>query len=192
MRVLAWLYEKITHRPAIEPIQRYGPLMLIWKLIRKYLCVSVIPYWPFNSWRICAYRLCGFSIGRNVWIGMQVYMDNTTPDRLIIEDDVVISYRVTFATHGPHMKASHCILRKGCYIGTCATILGGVNIGRYSLVGACSLVNHDVPPFTTVGGVPAHVLKTNTVPWHRQQHILEEYLAEKAAADKNPEHGKPA
>ncbi|MDO8506978.1 MAG: hypothetical protein Q7S53_00205 [bacterium] len=38
--------------------------------------------------------------------------------------------------------------------------MGPCTIGENSVVGACSLVNKDVQPFTIVGGVPAKVIKT--------------------------------
>lgn len=41
------------------------------------------------------------------------------------------------------------------WIGYRVTILSGVTIGDGAVVGACSLVNNDVPPYTIVGGVPA-------------------------------------
>ena len=46
----------------------------------------------------------------------------------------------------------------GASIGSNATILGGVTIGRGAAVGAGAVVTHDVPPFTTVAGVPARPL----------------------------------
>ena len=45
------------------------------------------------------------------------------------------------------------------WIGTNVTILNGVHIGRGSIVAAGSVVSRDVPPYSIVGGVPAHVLK---------------------------------
>jgi acetyltransferase-like isoleucine patch superfamily enzyme len=43
----------------------------------------------------------------------------------------------------------------GASIGSNATILAGITIGRGALVGAGAVVTRDVPPFTTVAGVPA-------------------------------------
>lgn len=45
------------------------------------------------------------------------------------------------------------------WIGRNAVILPGVKIGEGAVVGACSLVNKDVEPFTVVGGVPAKFIK---------------------------------
>lgn len=44
------------------------------------------------------------------------------------------------------------------WVGTKVVILRGVTVGRGSVIGAMSLVNRDVPPYSIVGGVPARVL----------------------------------
>lgn len=43
----------------------------------------------------------------------------------------------------------------GASIGAGAIVIGGVRIGAYAMVGAGSVVTHDVAPFATVKGVPA-------------------------------------
>ena len=163
-----------------EKKQRPGLPMLCWKAIRKWLCVSVVPFIPFNGLRIWGYRLIGFEIGRHVFIGMQCYLDDLHPTRMVIEDDVVVSYRVTFACHGPRTRDHRLILREGSYIGAGATLLGGlasgdVEIGPHATVGACSLVNRSVPPLATVAGVPARILRTGRTPWESDDPRTEEW-----------------
>jgi len=46
-------------------------------------------------------------------------------------------------------------LKQGCSIGANATIVCGVTIGKYALVGSGSVVNKDVKPFALMVGVPA-------------------------------------
>ena len=41
-----------------------------------------------------------------------------------------------------------------CYIGSQTVISKGVSIGEHSIVGACSFVNRDIPPFTVAYGRP--------------------------------------
>ena len=139
---------------------------LVWKLIRKWLNVAVIPVIPLNGLRVCLYRCLGFKIGKKVFIGMRCYMDDMHPSRTVIEDNVTVSYSVVFAAHGPGMihEAPRIILRQGAYIGTRATILGGADVGRWAMVGAASLVNKAIPPFTVAYGVPAKVMRTVPLP----------------------------
>lgn len=179
MRILGSLYEKLLRKPAPKWLRRDGLPTLFWKVFRKWLCVSVVPFIPFNGLRIWGYRLIGFQIGRRVFIGMQCYLDDLHPQRMVIEDDVVVSYRVTFACHGPRTRDHRLILRQGCYIGANATLLGGclhgdVEIGPYATVGACALVNKSVPPLATVVGVPAKVVRSGRPPWEADDGRTEE------------------
>ena len=52
------------------------------------------------------------------------------------------------------------LVKKGASIGSGATLLCGVTVGEYALVGAGSVVTKDVPPFTVVAGNPAKALRT--------------------------------
>ncbi len=47
------------------------------------------------------------------------------------------------------------ILRRGCSIGANATIVCGVNIGRYAFIGAGAVIIADVPDYALMVGVPA-------------------------------------
>ncbi|MDE6726916.1 MAG: galactoside O-acetyltransferase, partial [Oscillospiraceae bacterium] len=46
------------------------------------------------------------------------------------------------------------------WIGAGATILPGVTVGKYAIVGAASVVTHDVPDYAVVVGNPAKLIKT--------------------------------
>ena len=47
------------------------------------------------------------------------------------------------------------LLKKGCSVGANATIVCGLTIGEYSLIGAGTVVTRDIKPFEMVYGVPA-------------------------------------
>jgi UDP-2-acetamido-3-amino-2,3-dideoxy-glucuronate N-acetyltransferase len=51
------------------------------------------------------------------------------------------------------------LVKKGASIGSSATVLCGVTVGEYAIVGAGSVVTKDVPPHSIVVGNPAKVLK---------------------------------
>ena len=80
---------------------------------RKWMSAKVIPYMVLNGSRIFFYRLCGYRIGKNVFIGMRCYLDDLEPGMLTIEDDCVISYGVFFACHGRRQDHTPITIRRG-------------------------------------------------------------------------------
>ena len=120
-----------------------------------------------NGWRIFFYRLCGYKIGKNVFIGMRCYLDDLEPKMFMVEDNVVISYGVFFACHGRNQRHLPITIKEGAYIGMRATVISknsekigcGVTIGKHAVVGACTLVNKDIPDYATAIGVPCRIIK---------------------------------
>tara|TARA_A100001388_G_C28640132_1_gene436664 strand:+ start:370 stop:867 length:498 start_codon:yes stop_codon:yes gene_type:complete len=80
---------------------------------------------------------------------------------VIIEDDVFVGPNVSFTNdkvprafnHNWKILKTH--IANGASIGANSTIICGVNIGEYSMVGAGCIVTKDVPPYTLVLGSPA-------------------------------------
>ena len=104
-------------------------------------------------------RLGGLNVGSGGFIGMDGWFEDVYPHRVIIEDRVTISFRVTLVAHGPRSTDDmRIIIKEGAYIGCNTTVLAGVTIGEGATVGAGSVVTKDVPPGATVAGVPARVL----------------------------------
>jgi len=184
--VISFIYETVTRRKASEKVRRMSVFSAIWRKIRKWLCVVLIPNVPFNALRVLGYRLVGFKIGKRVFIGMKCYLDDVGPEYTVIEDDVTISYRATFACHGPRMENRLCTLREGCYIGANAMVLGGVEIGPYASVGACALVTKSIPAFSLAVGVPAKVIRTDMTPWKSDEPRLEELKRKVGSGDSKP------
>jgi acetyltransferase-like isoleucine patch superfamily enzyme len=54
------------------------------------------------------------------------------------------------------------VVRRGASIGSGATILSNLEIGENAIVGAGSVVTHDVPSNAIVAGNPAKVLRSTT------------------------------
>jgi len=98
-------------------------------------------------------------IGNNVTVKCGVYLW----DGIKIEDNVFIGPNVTFTNDKyPRSKSypsafQNIIIKEGASIGANATILGGVTIGKFSLVGAGSIVTKNVPDFSIVYGSPAKI-----------------------------------
>ena len=82
----------------------------------------------------------------------------------VIEHDVSILHEVTLGGTGKERGDRHPKVRSGVLLGAGAKILGNVEIGEGAKVGAGSVVLKDVPPHTSVAGVPAQAIgKTSEV-----------------------------
>ncbi|CAL4318402.1 serine O-acetyltransferase [Buchnera aphidicola] len=78
----------------------------------------------------------------------------------IIEDDVSIFHSVTLGATGKNTSINrHPIIRKQVVIGAGAKILGNIEVGQGVKIGAGSIVLKNVPPFVTVAGIPAKIIK---------------------------------
>lgn len=125
--------------------------------------------------RVKIYRTHGLtgklSIGSHVFLTDDVTVDYS--GELIIEDNVTISEGTKVYSHKHDLyKLAHRIspnaipvttrIEEGAWIGAGSIILGGVTIGHHAVVGAGSVVTHDVAPLTIVGGNPAKFIKDNS------------------------------
>ena len=98
----------------------------------------------------------GSKLGRRLFIdhGSGVVIGETA----IVGDDVTIYQGVTLGGTGKQKGKRHPTLCDGVFVGNNANLLGDITIGENSRVGAGSVVLIDVPPNSTVVGVPAHVV----------------------------------
>jgi serine O-acetyltransferase len=120
-----------------------------WKLLARFLS-QVTRFWTGVEIHP------GARIGRRVFIdhGMGVVIGETA----IVGDDVTLYQGVTLGGTGKETGKRHPTLRNGVFVGNNANILGNITIGEHSRVGAGSVVVRDVPPDSTVVGVPAHIV----------------------------------
>jgi UDP-2-acetamido-3-amino-2,3-dideoxy-glucuronate N-acetyltransferase len=117
-------------------------------------------------------------IGRNCTIGQNAFIapdtiigDNAHMQNnvsiyagVILEDDVFLGPSMVFTNViNPRSAVQRkdeyktTLVKRGASIGANATIVCGVTLGRYSFVGAGSVVTHDVPDYALVYGNPARV-----------------------------------
>jgi acetyltransferase-like isoleucine patch superfamily enzyme len=95
-------------------------------------------------------------IGDNVTIksGVQIW------DGLRVEDNVFIGPNVTFTNDllprsKRYLNPVQTIIKNGASIGANSTILGGITIGRYAMIGAGSMVTKNIPDNELWYGNPA-------------------------------------
>ena len=103
-------------------------------------------------------------VGPNVRVGNGVKVQNNVSiyEGVEIEDDVFLGPSMVF-TNVINPRAfiirkeefKKTLLKKGCSIGANATIVCGVTIGEYALIGSGAVINRDVKPYALMVGVPA-------------------------------------
>ena len=112
---------------------------------------------------ICAHTLIEGDVvlGDNVTVKSGVYLWDGTR----IADDVFIGPNATFTNDAmPRSKVypeqfNGITLERGASIGANATLLPGVVVGEYAMVGAGAVVTKDVPPYAVVVGNPAKIIR---------------------------------
>ncbi len=124
----------------------------------NYIVILVCRISPSLALKRFLLRKLGMSIGSGVAFGLESTPDVFWPELITIEDDVVIGYDATILCHEflrDEYRTGAVVIREGAMVGAGAIILPGVEIGEGAQVAANSLVTTDVPPETTVAGVPA-------------------------------------
>ena len=101
----------------------------------------------------------GAEIGKRLFIdhGMGVVVGETT----IIGDEVTIYQGVTLGGTGKEQGKRHPTIGNGVVIGAGARVLGNIEIGHNSRIGAGSVVLRSIPDDSTVVGVPGHIIFRN-------------------------------
>ena len=103
------------------------------------------------------------TIGKNVTVMNGVLM--MSAGGITIEDNVMIAANVQLISnnHDPYdryvITCKPILIKEGAWIGAGATILPGVTIGKYAIIGANSIVNKNIPDYGVAVGSPAKVIK---------------------------------
>ena len=102
-------------------------------------------------------------IGNNVYINTGSLL--MARGGITIEDDVMIAANVQLISNNHDLydrqilTCKPILIKMGAWIGAGVSIMPGVTVGKYAIVGAASVVTHDVPDYTVVVGSPAKVIK---------------------------------
>ena len=152
---------KAAHKPYIHPLadvhsSQIGEDSRIWQY-----SVILAQAQIGKNCNICAHTLIENDVvlGDNVTVKSGVFIW----DGITIQDNVFIGPNVTF-TNDKHPRSKQypeeflrTVIEEGASIGANATILPGIKIGQYAMVGAGAVVTKDVPEKAIVVGNPATV-----------------------------------
>lgn len=149
------------------------PVSVAWRLRKK-----ILKRWARNAFfpsaRVTMLRLCGFSIGTEVYIADDLIIVEELAERnnITIGNRVSIAPRVTLVTssHPNHSRIrgfapvsqGPIVIEDDAWLGAGSIILPGVRVGRGAVVGANSVVVEDVPPLHVVAGQPARTIRQLT------------------------------
>ena len=156
------------------PTLRIAPDVKLGRGVRIYAFVNLYGCEIGDDSKIGAF----VEIQKGVRIGQRVKISSHTfiCEGVTLEDEVFIGHGVMF-TNDRYPRATNAdgspqteldwavtptLIKRGASIGSNATILCGVTIGERAIIGAGSVVTHDVPPDTIVAGVPARPLRTTS------------------------------
>jgi serine O-acetyltransferase len=107
----------------------------------------------------------GVDIHPGALLGRRLFIDHATGvvigETAIVGNDVTLYQGVTLGGTGKGHGKRHPTLCDGVFVGNNANLLGNITVGENSRVGAGSVVLSDVPPNSTVVGVPAHIVYLN-------------------------------
>jgi acetyltransferase-like isoleucine patch superfamily enzyme len=103
------------------------------------------------------------------------FLTITAADRVVVERDVLIARYVYISDHSHESRSAQMPIKaqgvtnispvricEGAWLGQGVVVCPGVTIGRNSVVGANSVVRHDVPDFCVAAGAPAKVVRRIT------------------------------
>lgn len=143
--------EVLTCYPGLHAVWLYRPAHWLWT--HGFLL-------PARLLSHLARFLTGVEIHPGAKIGQRFFIDHgmgvVIGETAEIGDDVLLYQGVVLGGVSLEHKKRHPTLGNGVVVGAGAAVLGAIRIGDRSRIGAGSVVLQDVPPDTTVFGVPAH------------------------------------
>ena len=147
----------------LEVILTYAGLhALLCHRVSHWLWMRKMPFIPRFLSQLCRFFTGieihpGATIGRGFFIdhGMGVVIGETSE----IGDNVTLFQGVTLGGTGKERGKRHPTIGNNVVIGTGAKILGAIRIGDHVRIGANSVVLQDVPPYSTVVGIPGRVVR---------------------------------
>jgi acetyltransferase-like isoleucine patch superfamily enzyme len=132
---------------------------VVWNYLLVWLA-RLAPSLRLRNWTL---RRLGATVGPGVSWGLEATPDVFWPELITIESHAIVGYDATLLCHEflqAEYRTGEVVVGERAMIGAGAVVLPGVEVGAGARVAANSLVDADVPPETTVAGVPAEVVST--------------------------------
>jgi len=158
-RVFSWPISHPSRPTGFCPCDRSLPARA-WFYLKSALLLAVLKL-PFNSPKLTLLRWFGASVGHDVYISADVWIDPAFVPLLTIEDEVMIGVGVKIALHEftrDRFQAGRVTIRRGAVIGGFALIRHGVEIGENAVVAGAAAVGRDVPAGKLAIGNPARIV----------------------------------
>lgn len=173
MRPDNYIHQKIESGMGTAVLEEKDFTSLVKAIVGRFIQMFAL-YLPMTpSMRVKCQRIRGVNIGKNVFIGFEVYLDPVHPHLITIEDDVALSGKNLILVHTSppsylsesypkisrlFTKTSPVIIKRGAWIAVGVIILPGVTIGENSIVTAGSVVSKDIPSNCIARGDPAEAV----------------------------------
>ncbi len=140
---------------ARSPVQIAINYLVIW-------LVRLSPSLKLKRWLM---RRIDVTVGDGVSWGLEATPDVFWPELITVRDHAIVGYDATILCHEflqEEYRTGEVVIGERAMIGAGAIVLPGVEIGADARVAANSLVTRDVPPGTTVAGVPARPMGSDS------------------------------
>ncbi|MDJ1433947.1 acyltransferase [Halostagnicola sp. A-GB9-2] len=131
----------------------------------NYIVVWLVRLSPSLVLKRWLMRRIGVTVGDGVSWGLEATPDVFWPELITVREHAIVGYDATILCHEflqEEYRTGEVIVGERAMIGAGAIVLPGVEIGANARVAANSLVTRDVPAETTVAGVPARPMGTDS------------------------------
>ena len=162
--------EIILTYPGVKALAAHRISHFLWKHGLKLLARMHSQFWRFWT---------QIEIHPGAEIAEGVFIDHgsglVTGETAIVEKGVMLYHGVTLGGTGKDVGKRHPTVREGALVSAHAQVIGPIEIGKNSKVGAAAVVVSDVPADVTVVGVPAKVVRVHGKKDENAIHDLEEH-----------------
>jgi serine O-acetyltransferase len=159
----AWCYERTRRRDVLKVLLSDGtPAMVTYRLMQWSRRYHLVPLELFFNKVNAVFSNC--IIGRGAEFGPRFVLIHATG--VVINGttrggaDVYLEHQVTIGAE----RRESPVIGNNVFIGAGAKVIGAVNIGDGAKVGANAVVVQDVPPYCTVVGIPARIVRRRPTP----------------------------